>query len=176
MDFIDIIFYIVLAVIGIFSTFIQKKAEKKAKEIEKQQRPNSDAGDANAPAPFDIWGDDDEVGRESEMEKAEGEERELSLDDIFEMLRKGTPSEPEQKPVPPQRVPEPQPAPRVIEQPRARMVPVTPAAPISKVSALAQSEISDIGVYDENEAVAFDIDNVDWRQAIITNEILNRKY
>ena len=159
MDYLDIILYIVFAIIGIFSsinsTQFKKRAENKRKTAPMQGR-------GVEPVPVSVV---DEENDEAEYDQPVSEE--VSLDDIFRALREGRSLEEVRKPAP---VIEPQP----VSIPD---VTVEEGVRVTHDEDFAQNEISDRGVYTEDDrSEVISAENVDWRQAVITSEILNRKY
>lgn len=159
MDYLDIILYIVFAIIGIFSS-INSSRVKKQTEKRRQTQPAAGRGEVSAPAEV-VAPEDDMV----EYDQPTSEE--MSLDDIFKALREGIPLEKVRKVEP---VVEPQPVLSPIE-------PVEEGMRVTPNENFVNDEISDRGVYTEDDrSEVFSAENVDWRQAVITSEILNRKY
>ncbi|MBR5843880.1 MAG: hypothetical protein IKY75_04780 [Bacteroidaceae bacterium] len=151
MDYLDIILYIVFAIIGIFSSINSTKAKKRAENKRK-----------TVPVPAQaVVEEDDEAEYDQPVPEV------VSLDDIFRALREGRPLETVRKET---LVEEHTP----IQQP---VVPIEEGIRVTRDEDFAQNEISDRGIYTDDESVeAFSVENVDWRQAVITSEILNRKY
>lgn len=175
MDFSDILFYIVLGAIGIFSSFSQKAAQKKAKEIEHrkaQQRTAVEEKQASEATVSPV--DDREEYYEEESDESWNEEtpQELpTLEEIFRALREGRSIE---KPTPTPVVTP------VVEAPQVEAV--VPTQPLyvegeRAVNDITLGEITDEGIYQEDDnSNVFDSTRIDWRQAVITSEILTRKY
>ena len=160
MDYLDIILYIVFAIIGIFSsinsTKVKKQAEKRQKTVPVPSRPE-------APMPID---EEDEEACVSEYESSTPDV--VTLDDIFKALREGIPLDAVRKETP---IVEPEPKDDAPAEHAEEGVSVTQG------NNFTENEISDNGIYtDQDSGEAFSVEGVDWRQAVITSEILNRKY
>lgn len=159
MDYLDIILYIVFAIIGIFSSINSTRVKKQA---EKRRQTQPTAGREVASVPTEVVTVEDDM---AEYDQSESEE--ISLDDIFRALREGRPLEEVRKSAP---IVEPQPV-------LTPVLPVEEGVRVTHNDDFAQNEISDRGVYtDDDSGEVFSAENVDWRQAVITSEILNRKY
>jgi hypothetical protein len=162
MDFLDILIYIVFGAIGIFSSINNSKAKKQAASKRKEQPPvTREAVPTHA----------DEVTKDEAKEVVESPIPEVmvSLDDIFKALREGRPLE-----VGRRKPPVAKPAP--IEKVTKESKPIEEGISVTRNNDLIKNEISDKGIYDDDNEVALDVDRIDWRQAVITSEILNRKY
>ncbi len=194
MDLIDIIIYIVLCFFGFVSTFITKKKPQATQNTPPPHQENGDINEDGPPYSYEI--EDEEAGYEDILieeprslteepaatqpaQPASSSMPPLTLDEIFRALREGRP------PTPPQPAPATQPVtaprPQVVATTTEPIQPITPRQEMKKPSEITkkteiENEISDTGVYDEEAAPAFDIEQVNWQQAIITQEILSRKY
>ena len=181
MDFSDIIFYIVLSAIGIFSSIIPKKAKKRPTETPQrpvltEDRPY-DNKNTFGPTPKDDAEDEESDGIETAFDTLERDESgrqqqgEVTLDEIFRALRENRPLQPTPVAKPSVKVVEPQPTPVV-----------KPVILHNKEGERATADIvteenQESRIYNEYESNdAIDFDNIDWRQAVITSEILQRKY
>ena len=162
MDYLDFLFYIVLGVIGIFSSINTSKAKKQATDNRKVQSP---ARQEAKPAPAEDMAEDDTM---PEIESTIPEVS-VSLDDIFKALRERRPLEIGRKKTP---TVQPQP---VITEPKTTPT-IEEGISVTRNKDLTKDEISDRGVYEEDNEVALNMENIDWRQAVITSEILNKKY
>ena len=97
-----------------------------------------------------------------------------TLDEIFKALREGRPLN-----TPPT---EPTPAPVVTETPQPQVAITTPVSTVVdegiRVTAndVSKDEINDKNIYDSEGQGTFSASDVDWQQAVITSEILTRKY
>lgn len=164
MDFSDIIFYIVLSAIGILSSTVSQKTKKKAEEA-KQRKVQQSSGRGVEPVPMEVV---PETTPAKETDYSTPDVL-VSLDDIFKALREQVPLESVivQETTPEEEI--------VIEEPTPE--PAEEAVRVTFESDLTQNEISDSEINtDEERNVTFAIENVDWRQAVIASEILNRKY
>ena len=159
MDYLDIILYIVFAIIGIFSSINSTKFKKQA---EKKQKPSPIPSRREAPLPME-----EEVEEEYVSEYEPSVPEVVTLDDIFKALREGRPLETVRKEAP-------------VVEPIPEAKPVVLAeegVSVTRGNNFAENEISDKGIYtDDDSGEAFSVESVDWRQAVITSEILNRKY
>ena len=181
MDFSDIIFYIVLSAIGILSSIIPKKAKKTP--IEKPQRPVlGEDGSFDNKNTFDpTWGENDEKEESGRIDtapntrdKAETSRQqpgEVTLDEIFRALRENRPLQPVPVVKPQVKVVEPQPTPVV------KPVILHNKEGERATADIATEENQESRIYNEYEpGYEMDFNNIDWRQAVITSEILQRKY
>ncbi len=123
---------------------------------------------------------------DEDIEEIEKDVREISLDDLFQELRreaaerKKTFAKEEGDYIPrASRSPEPpvQPRPKPIAPKAAAVVskPVAMMTPESEGMRVT-SPVSDMPEVPEINEAPFDIEDVDWRQVVIASEILNRKY
>lgn len=171
MDLSDILFYIVIGGISIFSYISQQKAKKQAEEIERKGTLQPD--DVQDKSVYgDLSEDEDD---ENEVLQTEVVIENPTLDDIFRALREKrplTPIQPRMVKVEPQT---PQP---VAAKPAAVEVNINELIEKegrrSTTDDVTRTAISDKEVYDNDTAV--DLTDIDWRKAVIAAEILNRKY
>ena len=165
MDYLDIIIYIVFAAIGIFSSLGTQKRKKQT--VNKQSQAPQARGNDTHHVPVEVMPDQDDM---YEVEESTAKEV-VTLDDIFRALREGRPLESIHRE---EVITEPTPE-EEIEQPA--VVAYEEGISVTRNKDVVQDEISDEGIYnpDDND-MAFAIENIDWRQAVITNEILNKKY
>lgn len=184
MDLSDIIFYIVFAIIGIFSTAAQNKGKKKSEKKPQPRHEINTQDESNTPLPeveyTEYSSEDNElletVEKEIPTEETTHTPAEYTLEEIFQALREGTPLKPKKKVEPIEveistttsqenQSPTPQPVtPTYIEGERA-------------ISDISGNEITDDNIYDNSQAESrFNTQEVDWKQAVITSEILTRKY
>lgn len=170
MDLSDIIYIICLA-LGIFLPILQNKEKKKAQEEAARKQKQQTANEEYTPSPQDLYAED--LDEEPYDELPEKQPVVItSLDDIFKALREGKP------------LVSPTPQPRqAVEEPVAaatqknRPYNLPQEGIRSTANTLAENEISDNGIYEEEpNGTIFDKDAVDWRQAVVASEILNRKY
>ena len=163
MDLSDILFYIVIGAIGIFSYVSQRKAKKQAEEIERRKRQQPAQRCAGE---FDIYPKYRKIDGEEYAEKntdlrpMDGTQQEPMLDDIFRALRERRPISPVQK----QKVK--QPAPFLMQEEGKRAI----------SEDLTKQSITDENIYNAEHSESENASGIDWRQAIISAEILNRKY
>lgn len=158
MDFLDILIYIVFGAIGIFSSINNSKAKKRA---ENKQKTQPKPGNSVTPV--------EDVVEEDVADYEQPTPVEVSLDDIFKALREGRPLEVGRK-----KKPVVKPAP--VETVTKVSKPIEEGISVTRNNDLIKNEISDKGIYDEDNEAAIDVERIDWRQAVITSEILNRKY
>lgn len=180
MDFSDIIFYIVLFIIGIISTSIQNNAKKKAEEIERRKQQSGAGNTDSTGQPTDVYAtpDDEYYTEDDDFEEAvphKSGDVVVTLDDIFRALRQGTPLTPtpapvQARPMQPTTAPTQPSTPSHTVEPRGM---IEEGISVTK-NDISNSEISDKNIYDETST--FDLKNIDWKQAVITSEILKRKY
>lgn len=181
MDFSDIIFYIVLGAIGILSSIKPQKAKKTPTKAPQKPATSEDKPDKDKNI-FETFFEEIEkkeeedafeplFGNKEDIEKQESKPQQdaiPTLDDIFRALREKRPLQPTPAVKPKEVVAEPQPTPVVKQQIKADEVKPT-------MPDIASEEIQDSNfTYDYNNEI--DLDNIDWRQAVITSEILQRKY
>lgn len=173
MDLSDIIYIICLA-LGIFLPLLQRKEKEKATK-KQQGKPTPHPVNEEYTSPQqDMYADNEE----DEYYDEQPDEQPVvitSLDDIFRALREGKPLAP----------PKPQTVPAVKEEPidvvpqKVASTPFgnLPQEGIRSTTNIIENEISDNGIYtDETETAVFNKETVDWRQAVVASEILNRKY
>lgn len=177
MDLSDIIYIICLA-LGIFGSIGQYKDKKKANQKEQRKQQQQSVDEDCTSSSRDVFADDeDEYYDEDTSTESQAVP---SLDDIFRALREGRPLEkPAPKPIPlTTPLPSPYIVPGVEDKDSHAASHILPEEGIKAVSSeMTSNEISDSGVYDDETDVAvYDRENIDWRQAVVTNEILNRKY
>ena len=181
MDFSDIIFYIVLFIIGIISTSIQNNAKKKAEEIERRKQQSGAGNTDSTGQPTDVYATPDDkyyTEEDDDFEEAvphKSGDVVVTLDDIFRALRQGTPLTPtpapvQARPMQPTTAPTQPSTPSHTVEPRGM---IEEGISVTK-NDISNSEISDKNIYDETST--FDLKNIDWKQAVITSEILKRKY
>ena len=146
---------------GSFITDRKKKLAQKKPGSTQQQY-----GNGTDPRPTEVVTEDDEM---YDAEETMPEDT-VTLDEIFRALREGRPLEtvrrerPQVEPAPITEIPQPS-------------TPIEEGISVTRNSYMVQDEISDKGIYNQDDNdTAFAIENVDWRQAVITNEILNKKY
>ena len=174
MDLSDIIYIICLA-LGIFAPIFQSRAKKKALE-KTQRKPQSHPADEEyMPSPQDVYADNADEEYYDELPEEQPQVM-TSLDDIFRALREGRPlvqAQVEQPIVIEKKLPDVLPH----ESLKRESTKLPEEGIKATTTSIMQDEISDSGVYaDEPDAIAFDSENIDWRQAVVTSEILNRKY
>lgn len=182
MDLSDILFYIVIGAIGIFSFASQRKAQKQAEEIKRRKQQQSAQHEEPNVLIYDTQEYNTTHEKDYEKHQSPAEtQQELSLEEIFKALR-------ERRTIP---VPQEKPTSQVsstTEKPVAKTqpTPVVKTKPIISTpqeegqraisDELAQHAITDENIYNnelhDNEGTTC----IDWRQAIIFSEILNRKY
>lgn len=170
MDLSDIIYIICLA-FGVLGSVFQYKEKKKAAQNEQRKQQASPADEEYIPSPQDVYADNDEE------EYYEEQPREIAtLDDIFRALREGRPLAQVVAPEPP--AVERTPVEPFIEQRPDETVTSTIKPTIQPVQGeITNDEISDNGIYtDDTASTLFDREGIDWQQAVVTSEILNRKY
>ena len=170
MEFSDIITVIVLGVISILTSIIQSKAKGKETPKPVRKAPQSTKSDDEVPETRYIVPETEE---ESFAPEEEPEEEFTSLEEIFRALREG-------------REPELQPRPRtvveevpIIEHHEVEEPPKTHQFVEGEraTNEISTGEISDEAIYDgEETSEQYDMSRVDWQQAVVTSEILNRKY
>lgn len=163
MDLSDILFYIVIGAIGIFSYISQQKAKKQAEEIERRKQQQSAQDNVQEIS----------ILHEKDYEKHTTEnQQEPTLDDIFRALR-------ERRPIP-----------VAQKQKEISLTTSTSVDPVVKpIINLPQEEgqraiseeltrhaITDENIYDNDLPEQENTQEIDWRQAVISAEILNRKY
>lgn len=187
MDLSDIIFYIVFAIVGILGSTIQNKGKKKAAKTPQKREENNTTDERNIPSPqeeyieentFDDDMEDDYI--DDEIEEVEPRSVEHTLDEIFRALREGTPLTPN---TPSQPLPQEN---EIVTQQQESAEFTQPPIMINNegepaILHISGDEISDSNIYsdmDNNDAddTRFNPQEVDWRQAVITHEILTRKY
>ena len=169
MDFSDILYYIVLIAIGIFGSIGSKKSKKKAEDAARSKRRQPPARGVVPPM-------QEEAPKEEEWIEEPKQEPDViaTLDEIFKALREGRPLN-----TPPT---EPTPAPVVTETPQPQVAITTPVSTVVdegiRVTAndVSKDEINDKNIYDSEGQGTFSASDVDWQQAVITSEILTRKY
>ncbi len=170
MDISDILYYIVIGGIAIFGYISQQRAKSKAEEMERRKREQAAAQEVEMIQGEDSRYEDDEADVIVEQPEASPVP---SLEDIFKALRERSPL-PEVKPRPVEPV--------VVEQPRqvVSMPSMLPSQEGMRVTAgdIASSAIDDKNIYNdaENSGASGVVKSIDWRQAVIATEILNRKY
>ncbi len=183
MDLSDIIFYIVFAIIGIFSTVAQNKGKKKS---EKQPHPRHEINpqdESNIPLPeveyteYDNMEDDLIEGDTDEpIEERQHTSPEYTLEEIFRALREGTPLTPKERvePVTEEKVTQ------HSDENQSSTPQLTTHTYIEgerAITDISGDEISDNNIYNNsNTESLFNTQEVDWKQAVITSEILTRKY
>lgn len=174
MDLSDIIYIICLA-LGIFAPIFQQREKKKSLEKEQRKQQSHPADEEYMPSPQDVFADNDEDEYYDELPEEQPQVI-TSLDDIFRALREGR--QLMQPSVAKKPLAEEEPL-EVVEKKEVKSIDDMPQEGVSvtTVDAIMQNEISDNDIYatDSGEFV-FDKETVDWRQAVVANEILNRKY
>ena len=166
MDLQDILFYIVIGFIGIISYLSQRKAKKQAEEIERRRRQQPEPMPEDVPAmPYP-----DETPSTTPRYEESAPQEELTLDEIFKALR-------ERKPLTTTRQ----------TQPAA-----TTSRPVTPLQAPTTSEKAPVeenmvhSIKQDTEPITTQTINtekhnqkrlsINWREAFIASEILNRKY
>lgn len=174
MDLSDIIFYIVFAIIGIFSTVAQNKGKKKTEKATHPKPENNTQDESNMPSPYIEYTEQESL--DNTMDEEDEVSPEHTLEEIFRALREGTPlvtkktSQTTTTPV----ISE-------ISQDKTTMTPTTSTPTFIEgeraINDISGNEISDHNIYDNESSLEhFNPETTDWRQAVITSEILSRKY
>lgn len=170
MDLQDILFYIVIGFVGIISYLSQRKAKKQAEEIERRRRQQQETTSGDT-----LVTDHREVEPPVTTHQEAMPQEELSLDEIFKALR-------ERKPLPAKPV-----KPQIQEI--SGTAPPTPPIQTVKPSATVQVRAQVRGSKPEQassketntmptntEKHTYGHKSINWREAFIASEILNRKY
>ena len=178
MDFSDIIFYIVFAIIGIFSTVAQNKGKKKTETARRPMPENKTYDESNQPSPYAEYTEKETIEQDdSAIDNSDENTPIHSLEDIFRALREGTPLVIEKTPQKP--FEDKSSYDTINEQNNTTPQPTTPTfvEGESAINDISGNEISDNTIYDGvNSDENFNPQTIDWQQAVITSEILNRKY
>lgn len=184
MDLSDIIFYIVFAIIGIFSTAAQNKGKKKSEKKPQPRHEINTQDESNTPLPeveyTEYSSEDNElletVEKEIPTEETTHTPAEYTLEEIFQALREGTPLKPKKK-VEPIEVEISTTASQENQSPTSQPFTPTYIEGERAISDISGNEITDDNIYDNSQAESrFNTQEVDWKQAVITSEILTRKY
>ena len=169
MDLQDILFYIVIGFVGIISYLSQRKAKKQAEEIERRRRQQQETA-AEDTLVIDYREDNPPVFTQHKEETGE-----LSLDEIFKALRERKPL-PASKPLRPQAQGLIETAPPTIPTQTTKPS-VTIQETIAKVSQPEQVSSNGTNIQPINtEKHTNGYKSINWREAFIASEILNRKY
>lgn len=174
MDLQDILFYIVIGFVGLISYLSQRNAKKQAEEIERRRRQQQETASQENP----VTSHGEEYPSATLPQETVMPREEYTLDEIFKALR-------ERKPLPPSKPQKPQmpeisaaPAPASLLQTAAPPVPApqkTENKHFSTEQAPPKKRIAQ-PVDTDSEKHTLGHKSINWREAFIASEILNRKY